>query len=357
MAHPSRTIAALGLVMCLTSPGFAGKDPFKNLTKKQWIEAVRRAQVWRESDVASKDIKAGNGAFAPGEQVSCDFFPKQSSGNTPKFWCELKPGDAVKVKYGENNGEVYAEVAATRLLWALGFAADDMYPVTVLCRGCSADPFKSPQKTTAETRFDPAAIERLMPGDPMEFSTDSGWSWIDLNSVDPSLGGAPAAHRDALKLLAVFIQHTDSKPAQQRLICVDKTMGTTDETGTGTECAHPFMMLNDLGRTFGKANAFNRDQPGSANLKAWSDQKVWKDERGCVGNLPKSMTGTLDNPRISEGGRKFLADLLNKLSDQQIRDLFEVSQVTRRDKTSTIDGWVNAFKQKRDEVSNRVCTS
>jgi len=56
-------------------------------------------------------------------------------------------------------------------------------------------------------------------------------------------------------------------------------------------------------------------------------------------------------------GRKFLADLLNKLSDQQIRDLFEVSQVTRRDKTSTIDGWVNAFKQKRDEVSNRVCTS
>ena len=124
MAHPTRTLAVLGLVMCLTSPGFAGKDPFKNLTKKQWIEAVRRAQVWRETDVASKDIKAGNGEFAPGEQVSCEFFPKQSSGNTPKFWCQLKPGDEVKVKYGENNGEVYGEVAATRLLWALGFGAD-----------------------------------------------------------------------------------------------------------------------------------------------------------------------------------------------------------------------------------------
>jgi hypothetical protein len=354
MAHPARTLAVLGVVMCLTYPGFAGKDPFKNLTKRQWIEAVRRAQVWQETDVASKDLKAGNGAFAPGEQVSCEFFPKQSAGNTPKFWCELKPGDEVKVKFGEDNGEVYGEVAATRLLWALGFGADDMYPVTVLCRGCSANPFKNPQKTTAVTRFEPAAIERPMQGDAMEFSTDSGWGWVDLNSIDPSLGGAPLAHRDALKLLAVFIQHTDSKPAQQRLICLDKTMGGNI---TDTECGHPFMMLNDIGRTFGKANMFNRDQPGSVNLKAWSEMKVWKEERGCVGNMPKSMTGTLENPRISEGGRKFLADLLNKLSDQQIRDLFEVSQVTRRDKTSTVDDWIRVFKQKRDDVTNRACTS
>jgi hypothetical protein len=341
----------------------AGKDPFKNLTKQQWIEAVRRAQVWQPTDVASKDLKAGPAEFAPGQEVSCEhFLKKQISGNSPKFWCELKPGDDVKVKYGEENGEVYGEVAATRLLWALGFGADQMYPVVVICRGCSANPFKNREKTSTETRFDPAAIERPMPGDEMEYSTGSGWSWVDLNSVDQSLGGAPLAHRDALKLLAVFIQHTDSKSAQQRLVCLDKVMAKAmdkmrDESTSDARCEHPFMMLNDIGLTFGKANAFNRNQPGSVNLKAWSDMKVWKDERGCVGNLPKSMTGTLENPRISEGGRKFLADLLNQLSDQQIRDLFEVSRVTRRDKTSTIDGWVNVFKQKRDEVSNRVCTS
>ena len=76
-----------------------------------------------------------------------------------------------------------------------------------------------------------------------------------------------------------------------------------------------------------------------------------------MAQLQRSFSGTLDDPRISEAGRKFLADLLNQLSDQQIRDLFEVSRVTRRDKTSTIDGWVNVFKQKRDDVSNRACTS
>ena len=70
MTHPARTFAVLGVVMCLTTPGFAGKDPFKNLNKKDWIEAVRRAQVWRATDVASKDLKAGPGEFAPGQEVS-----------------------------------------------------------------------------------------------------------------------------------------------------------------------------------------------------------------------------------------------------------------------------------------------
>ncbi len=62
-------------------------------------------------------------------------FPdKPLTGMTPKFECDLGKDDEVKVKYGEKNGEVYAEVAASRLLWALGFQADVMYPTKVTCR-------------------------------------------------------------------------------------------------------------------------------------------------------------------------------------------------------------------------------
>jgi hypothetical protein len=58
-------------------------------------------------------------------------FPdKPLTGMTPKFKCDLGKGDEVKVKCGEKNGEVYAEVAASRLLWALGFQADVMCPRT-----------------------------------------------------------------------------------------------------------------------------------------------------------------------------------------------------------------------------------
>jgi hypothetical protein len=229
-----------------------------------------------------------------------------------------------------------------------------MYPVKVLCRGCSSDPIRDQRKRPGEKLFDPASIERTMPGKPMETAADSGWSWIDLNSVDQTNGGAPLAHRDALKLLAVFIQHTDSKAAQQRLVCLDTVLG---EKSSGDLCVHPFMMLNDVGRTFGKANAFNRDEPGSVDLKAWRGMSMWKDKTGCVANMPKSMTGTLEDPRIGEEGRKFLAGLLGQLSDTQIHDLFDVARFTRRQPSTTIDDWVNTFKQKRDEITTRRCTS
>jgi hypothetical protein len=52
-----------------------------------------------------------------------------------------------------------------------------------------------------------------------------------------------------------------------------------------------------------------------------------------------------------------------QLSDQQLRDLFEVSQVRHRlrnplDVSSgfpTEDEWVTAFKQKRQEIADRRC--
>ena len=339
----------------------AAKDPYKKLSEKERMDAIRHAQVWMATDIPSLDIKAGPQdvkTFAPEETVTCDWVPKKVT-STPKFWCAIDPKDHVKVKYGEKNGEVYGEVAATRLLWALGFGADRMYPVKVNCRGCSDDPINRQKKSPGEKLFDPTAIERLMPGDEMEADGKSGWSWIELSNVDQTNGGAPLTQRDALRLLAVFIQHTDSKDEQQRLVCLDKVLkeGAKSEGAKNEACTHPFMMLNDVGKTFGKANAFNRDEPGSVDLKAWSSMPIWKDKTGCVANMPKSMSGTLDNPKIGEAGRKFLVGLLAQLSDQQIHDLFEVARVTRRQPGTTVDQWVSAFKEKRDEIATRSCAS
>jgi len=71
------------------------------------------------------------------------------------------------------------------------------------------------------------------------------------------------------------------------------------------------------------------------------------------------VTGTLHNPRISESGRAFLADLLNQLSDAQLHDLFDVARVDLRiiDETPTasIDEWVAAFKDKRRQITDTRC--
>jgi len=340
------------------------------------MDAIRRAQVWTKTNVSAMDIKTGptgDGAFAPEATVNCEWVDKKMTGRSPKFTCVIPPADEVKVKYGHDNGEVFAEVAATRLLWALGFGADRMYPVKVVCKGCPAEAVGT----------DVAAIERKMDGTEIESDIETGWAWRELDLVDPDKGGAPLAHRDALKLLAVFLQHTDSKAVQQRLLCLDpKEKDGADAKGDdkakdardpkddkddkekakdakGT-CKETFMLIQDVGLTFGHATKSNGSGT-SASFREWSAAPIWKDPGRCVGNMVKSMTGTLKDPVISEEGRKFLAGLLTQLSDSQLRDLFEVARFGRRtvpdQPAATIDQWVDAFKKKRTEIVDHVCPS
>jgi hypothetical protein len=247
---------------------------------------------------------------------------------------------------------VYAEVAATRLFWALGFPVDRMYPVRVVCEGCPEG--QEGVRENGAVLFDPASIERKLKGWAIETGADSGWAWPELDKVNESAGGAPTAQRDALKLLAVFVQHTDSKPAQQRLLCADDKSEEEQH-----HCAHPVMMVNDLGQTFGRSNLFNRDQVGSVNLEKWAGSHVWSDSKLCFGDLPPSQSGTLDNPHISEAGRKFLSDLLMQLTDDQMRAMFDVARFAERKegdhRSPTVDEWVDALKKKRGEIANRTC--
>jgi hypothetical protein len=320
-------------------------------------DAIRRAQVWEKTDIPAMDMTAGpqgHGAFTPEQLVDCRFVPKQMSGNSPKFDCVIPPDDEVKVKFGRDNGEVYAEVAATRLFWALGFPADRMYPVKVRCEGCPEGPGMPREKNGAPVLFDPASIERKFKGHELIAGEPGGWAWPELDDVQETAGGAPMAQRDALKLLAVFVQHTDNKAPQQRLICVDQKA-----EGRGT-CEHPVMMVNDLGQTFGRSNLFNRDAVGSVNLDEWTAAKIWSDPKRCIGYLPPSQTGTLQNPEIHESGRKFLSDLLEQLTDQQLHDLFAVARFEDRSErmakpAPTIDQWVSAFKKKRGEIASLTC--
>ena len=322
------------------------------VTAAQRLALIRHAQVWRKTDVSAVDIKAGpqsKDTFAPDATITCDYANETLGGHTPKFACAIDKEDHLKIRYGRNNGEVYAGVAATRLLWALGFGADAMYPVHVVCRGCPDAMKQEGEAGPGYIRFDIAAIDRKMPGQEVEApSVGAGWSWEDLDLVDEREGGAPLAHRDALKLLAVLVQHTDNKPDQQKLLCLG-------EHAKHGDCREPFMMAHDVGQTFGAANLFNRGSIGSVNLEHWSRTPVWKDPIHCFGNLAPSQTGTLSNPHISEAGRKFLADELMQLTDVQIRDLFTVARFADKPGGSPVDAWVAAFKHKREEIASATC--
>ena len=361
-------LACCGCVLLKVKTGPAGPPgPLGAITEDERLEYIRRAQVWDPTDVRQRDLARGPEgpkSFAPHQAITCDYVDTPDSGTTPKFNCKLSDGDVIRVKYGRTEGEVYAEVVATRLFWALGFATDAAYQVKVRCRDCPADPWRATQPRLREATFDPAMVERRVAGEEIAHRPQQGWKFKELDLVDAAAGGASRAQLGALTLLAAFVQHSDNSSNNQLLACPESAL---KKEGDRTTCTEPLMYISDLGSTFGRGNFRSQHTIARANYKEWSRVPMWDDPATCRAKLgAKLREPTLKDPVVTEAGRRFLADLLVQLTDDQIRDMFEAGTMDRRGwrdpgdegkNNGTIDQWVTAFKKRRDAIVNHHCPS
>ena len=319
-------------------------------------ETLARARVFVQ-DAASPDMPSAEGA-----DIECRYEPKATTGTTPKFDCRLDDGTVVKVKYGINP-EIPGEVAATRLLTAMGFPADHMSIVRrVRCYGCPRSPYRSRQ--VAEwffvagvldhfldygeyADFANAAVERKFDARSFEVDGHEGWGFYELAAVDPARGGASRAEVDALRLMAVFLAHWDNKTTNQRLICLGEHGDDSAEP-----CATPVLMLQDLGATFG---------PKKVDYLGWKHAPIWRDAEGCA----VSMThlpyrgATFQDVEISEEGRALLAARLAAYDNVAIANLFLSSNFpdaeTGRVGAANVQPWVDVFMEKAAAIRGRSC--
>lgn len=320
-------------------------------------DAFSRAQVWRAPavPVGEVDLRAnppGRDSFPTDGELVCKFLLKASGGQTPKFRCVLPGGEVIKVKYGHRNPEPFAEIAASRLLSALGFGAERVYRVArVRCFGCP--PYPQPRFLWLDSFFSvegryvdiaPAAVERPFRGRKIASPGADGWAFNELEHVDPARGGASQAEIDALRLVAVFLADWDNKATNQRLVCLP---GGEDPAGG---CRMPFALLQDVGATFG---------PLGVNLEAWRKVPMWTDRATCRVSM-KSLPyqgATFVDVDLTEGGRKLLASQMTQLRDAQVHDLFDAAgfaQYARGpDSNRDLDGWAAAFKAKVAEITDR----
>ena len=310
--------AGAGCGPAAEGPATPGERPDIVLSAEARRSALARAAVWRPPSVPLEEVDLGRDPGWPGalpDDLVCEGVPRRTSGLTPKAHCLLPGGELVKIKYGADNPEVYADVAAARLLAALGFGADEMHVVRRLhCRGCS------PPDAGAWIRrlflrhrdvvFEDVAVERRFPGAEIVTETDEGWTWFEMDEARrrPGAAGASAAEWDALRVMAVLLAHWDNKAENQRLVCLP------GGEGDGA-CARPFAFVQDLGASFG---------PDKVDLERWRDYPVFTDPTTCtvsMGPLPFA-GGTFGETQIGEEGRRFLADRLSRLRPRQMRALF-----------------------------------
>ena len=322
-------------------------------------------------------------------------------GATPKFACVTPDGATIRVNYSDGsrdgNREIFSAVAAAKLMWVLGFASDPIYPITLDCRDCPADPMlgAGPRARRSYLATFQPEVSRLAMVDGN--NPDQGWGWGEVGEAIANLPEGEQrtrqrTHFDALTLLAVFIQHGDRKSEQQRLECrgaLDPRAGEArplrgDDSPTvfferpdGSACSEPVIAVQDIGATFGGAGRTSKSS-AKMNLKAWTSRPVFKpvkpsspgDVPECRGNLTVSMTAGESgrgDPRIGEAGRAFLQDRLLLLTDAHVRALMatarieKLSEPPRVARSSTGTSYsgsgasVAAFKDKVRQITQRRC--
>lgn len=373
---------------------------------------LANAAIWRNpGELTPQMIKQGPPAPLPNaiprpsfaEAIECTFEEpgEAMGGHTPKFACRTSDGRLLRVKYYDatehGNREVFAEVAATRVLWALGFDADAMFSIAITCRECPANPMNGsgPRATRRyiaayEPHYDGALITSSV-------DADQGWTFGELEvAIDTLTSGAVHArqrmHFDALSLLGVFIQHGDRKRSQQRLVCRGSVETDQGDVETAREPSAPVLLerpgghacagetvvtLQDIGATFGGAGKLSSNTTAKMNLKAWAAERIFDKVSGsepveCRGNITVSSAAGKDSrghPRIGEAGRQFLAAQFKRLSPGHVRAIFEASRVDQMESPpqwhdpesgrtySGIDAWVAVFQDKVRQIQTQQCSN
>jgi hypothetical protein len=401
-----RILVLLLPILCLvpaicaqTGDNSASEDKVKKVfySSKDRLNAMHNATLFSPRAVGEAAILEGPPQSKKlfqlhfDDKVICDFDApgSQMGGKTPKFSCKITRVESadgtaqtltpdmeeepVKVKYGADDNEVYAEIVATRLMWALGYPADAWFPVRVECHNCPENVISGSGSRDTRT-FDPATIVRKFSGHKMyeNGKEEQGWSWKELDTAN----ARPTYERDGLKLLGAFMKHSDNKPPQQRLACKKVHVDQSTSPFT-TTCDDPVMLVQDVGATFGGGGWFTSNGSAKMNLEVWSGKPLWKhagsdgSPQRCQATLTKSLTAHdgLSDPIISEEGRRFDAGLMCQLSDQQIEALFRASRAAQMpqyhnhdgsfkpgvDEATVIRTWAEAFKQKREELAKARC--
>ena len=141
----------------------------------------------------------------------------------------------------------------------------------------------------------------------------------------------------------MFLAHWDNKAENQRLVCL-----SSFNPDKGEECAQPFLLLQDVGSTFG---------PSKVDLEAWKKAPIWENRTTCLTSMRELPFdgATYGEARISEEGRRFVAGMLGKLTARQLTDLFTSSRfddelgLLRR--SSPVADWVNVFKERVRQIA------
>lgn len=344
-------------------------------TSAERERAVQTAKVYRTPDPGYDPVLGYNPATGPrrgappvdengrAKPINCVANKDETpgAGTTPKFHCSVQgvtDEEEQLIRYkikphfkgqsvDKRNGEIYGEFLSSRFSQALGFFADDEWVADVTCPDCEKSLTRGFQGASFST-FQPAAGIELALGKGLDVNCNNK----DAGSLAESLQKIAQNSRaevDAFKLWLGFIDHGDTKTDNHKFACLkSRKEGNTRICEPGQAVFY----VGDMGSTFG----FSSSSEKKARLDAWRK----KDPIAVSGGRCTATAKSIGDTSITEGGRKLLADNLQRLLDAEqqngtITKVFAASRNAERDRPAA--EWTTEFVRKARMIIDARCSN
>jgi hypothetical protein len=330
------SLLLLAFSLILPQPALTQKSDKKN-------ESSAAPVLWRDpGDVASRDLSFGPGSVELAPAAPLTFVKEDKSGESPKFEVKDARGVEWKVKLGP---EAQSEMVATRLVWAVGYFAEEAYYFD------EVQIENLPRLSRGREYVAAGGFVRGARLEPRRKNVERGqtWGW-DKNPFEDS------RELSGLKILMILLNNYDARKENNRIIY-------TDSLGGGREVQY---VVTDLGATLGRAGGLG----GKRSKNDLNDFLSTKFVRGVddgvvefdydtrprgLGHLsvlhPTYYRSQVKKEKSMRGipveHARWIGSLLSQLTEEQLADAFRAAGYDG----ATAKGYIRALLERIDQLT------
>lgn len=330
-------VLSLVLGLLISAPVLAQKK--ENETRVAGVPVI-----WIDpGDISKRDLRYGPGSAELAPAAPFTYVAEESTGESPKFRVTDARGETWIVKLGV---EAQAETVATRLIWSMGYFADESYYLD------RAEIKNLPNLSRGKEYVEGKSIVRGARFEPKRKGVDRGanWDWED----NPFL---KSRELDGLKVMMVLMANYDNRLANNKILTAQNSEGVLESRYVAT----------DVGATFGKVGGMGSKRSKNSLSDYRENKFVLGVENGFVKfdfeTKPKGMGkfASFFKPsyrssqakkeramkNITVENARWIGSMLAKLSDDQLRDAFRAANY----ETQTMEGFIKVLRERIEQLN------
>lgn len=313
-----KSLIVLSLSLLIAANPSAAGDAKKVLQPKKASENAAGVLWVQPADIANRNLFYGPGGKEHEPHTTFTFLREDLNGTNPKFDVRDENGTKWRVKLG---AEARPETAASRLLWAVGYFANEDYFLPDM-KVEDMKPLKRGQKLVGPDGTMKDVRLKLILKDEKKVGN---WRWRS----NPFAG---TREFNGLRVMMALMNSWDLKDENN----------SVSEDKADSDVPQLHYMVSDLGATFGTTGLSYPNPSSKGNLSAYANSKFIKKVSGQYVDFnapsrPKFVHAV--NPKeffmrvrlewigrhIPRADARWIGQLLSELSRDQIRQAFQAA--------------------------------